>query len=128
MLELAPDHAPSRRTLEKLYEKYRDRGLVVAGFPSNDFAGQEPGSNEEIAQFCSANFGVAFPMFEKIDVNGDNAHPLYKYLKSEKSGLLGSSIKWNFTKFLIDRGGRVVARHAPTTKPESLTKEIEALL
>ncbi|HSY29297.1 MAG TPA: glutathione peroxidase, partial [Burkholderiaceae bacterium] len=97
-------------------------------FPCNQFGGQEPGDAAQIGQFCASNYAVSFPMFAKIDVNGSNAHPLYQYLKSEKSGLLGSSIKWNFTKFLIDRSGKVVARHAPTTTPESLTKEIEALL
>jgi glutathione peroxidase len=100
----------------------------VLGFPCNQFGRQEPGNAAEIGQFCSSNYAVSFPMFDKIDVNGENAHPLYKYLRGEKSGLLGSSIKWNFTKFLIDRSGKVVGRYAPTTTPESLTKDIEALL
>jgi glutathione peroxidase len=119
---------PQYKGLEDLQQALKPRGFSVLGFPCNQFGSQEPGDARQIEQFCESNYHVSFPMFEKIDVNGDNAHPLYKYLKSEKSGLLGSSIKWNFTKFLIDRGGRVVARHAPTTKPESLTKEIEALL
>jgi glutathione peroxidase len=119
---------PQYKGLEDLQQALKPRGFSVLGFPCNQFGSQEPGDSRAIEQFCESNYHVSFPMFEKIDVNGDNAHPLYKYLKSEKSGLLGSSIKWNFTKFLIDRGGRVVARHAPTSKPESLTKEIEALL
>jgi glutathione peroxidase len=119
---------PQYKGLEALQRQYHDKGFEVLGFPCDQFGHQEPGDEAEIKNFCSLTYDVSFPMFAKIDVNGDNAHPLYKYLKSEKSGLLGSSIKWNFTKFLIDRGGRVVARHAPTTKPESLIKEIEALL
>jgi glutathione peroxidase len=119
---------PQYRDLEELYRALKPRGFSVLGFPCNQFGKQEPGSAAEIRQFCDSNYGVTFPMFEKIDVNGDNAHPLYKYLKSEKSGLLGKAIKWNFTKFLVNRQGRVVARHAPTTKPGTLTKEIEALL
>jgi glutathione peroxidase len=104
------------------------RGFSVLGFPCNQFGSQEPGDASQIGQFCSMNYGVTFPMFAKIDVNGNAAHPLYQYLKKAKSGLLGSSIKWNFTKFLVDRSGKVVARHAPTTKPEGLVKEIEGLL
>ena len=100
----------------------------MLGFPCNQFGSQEPGDSRQIEQFCSSNYAVTFPMFAKIDVNGSHAHPLYQHLKDAKSGLLGSSIKWNFTKFLVDRAGHVVARHAPTTKPEGLTKEIEALL
>ena len=100
----------------------------MLGFPCNQFGSQEPGDAKAIEQFCASNYDVTFPMFAKIDVNGAGAHPLYDYLKSEKSGLLGSSIKWNFTKFLVDRSGKVVARHAPTARPESLKKEIEALL
>jgi len=119
---------PQYKGLEVLQQKYAARGFSVLGFPCNQFGRQEPGSAAEIGQFCSSNYAVSFPMFDKIDVNGDNAHPLYQYLKGEKSGLLGSSIKWNFTKFLIDRSGKVVGRHAPTTTPESLTKDIEALL
>jgi glutathione peroxidase len=119
---------PQYKGLETLQQKYGARGFSVLGFPCNQFGRQEPGSAAEIGQFCSSNYAVSFPMFDKIDVNGDNAHPLYQYLRGEKSGLLGSSIKWNFTKFLIDRSGKVVARYAPTTTPESLTKDIEALL
>ena len=119
---------PQYKGLEALHQELAPRGFAVLGFPCNQFGGQEPGDAKRIREFCASNYSLTFPMFAKIDVNGDNAHPLYKYLKSEKSGLLGSSIKWNFTKFLIDRHGKVVARHAPTTKPETLTKEIEALL
>ena len=119
---------PQYKGLEVLQQKYAARGFSVLGFPCNQFGRQEPGSAAEIGQFCSSNYAVSFPMFDKIDVNGDNAHPLYQYLKNEKSGLLGSSIKWNFTKFLIDRSGKVAGRYAPTTTPEALTKDIEALL
>ena len=119
---------PQYKGLEALHASLSPRGFSVLGFPCNQFGGQEPGDAKQIEEFCSSNYSLTFPMFAKIDVNGDNAHPLYKYLKSEKSGLLGSSIKWNFTKFLVDRTGKVVARHAPTAKPESLTREIEVLL
>ena len=119
---------PQYKGLEALQQKYAARGFSVLGFPCNQFGRQEPGNAAEIGQFCSSNYAVSFPMFDKIDVNGDNAHPLYQYLRGEKSGLLGSSIKWNFTKFLIDRSGKVVGRYAPTTTPEALTKDIEALL
>jgi glutathione peroxidase len=119
---------PQYEGLEALQKKLAPRGFAVLGFPCNQFSSQEPGDSSQIQAFCTGTYGVTFPMFEKIDVNGDNAHPLYKFLKTEKSGLLGSSIKWNFTKFLIDRRGKVVARYAPTTKPEALTKDIEALL
>ena len=119
---------PQYKGLEVLQQKYAARGFSVLGFPCNQFGRQEPGSAAEIGQFCSSNYAVSFPMFDKIDVNGDNAYPLYQYLRGEKSGLLGSSIKWNFTKFLIDRSGKVVGRYAPTTTPEQLTKDIEALL
>jgi glutathione peroxidase len=119
---------PQYRGLETLQKELGPRGFSVLGFPCNQFGHQEPGDAKAIEQFCDSNYAVTFPMFAKIDVNGDNAHPLYRYLKSEKSGLLGSSIKWNFTKFLVDRSGQVVARHAPTTTPESLKKQIEALL
>ena len=119
---------PQYKGLEALQRTFGPRGFSVLGFPCNQFGGQEPGDAAQIGQFCASNYAVSFPMFAKIDVNGSNAHPLYQYLKSEKSGLLGSSIKWNFTKFLVDRSGKVVARHAPTTTPEGLTKEIEALL
>ncbi len=119
---------PQYKGLEAVQQKYGARGFSVLGFPCNQFGRQEPGSAAEIGQFCSSNYAVSFPMFDKIDVNGDGAHPLYQYLKGEKAGLLGSSIKWNFTKFLIDRSGKVVGRYAPTTTPEQLTKDIEALL
>ncbi|MFT3941405.1 glutathione peroxidase [Rhodopseudomonas sp. BR0C11] len=119
---------PQYKGLEALQQKYGARGFSVLGFPCNQFGAQEPGDEAQIAQFCSTNYGVSFPMFAKIDVNGAGAHPLYKFLKDEKGGLLGSAIKWNFTKFLVDRSGRVVSRHAPTTTPEALSKEIETLL
>jgi glutathione peroxidase len=119
---------PQYMGLEALHQALAPRGFSVLGFPCNQFGGQEPGDARQIEEFCSSNYAVTFPMFAKIDVNGSRAHPLYQHLKDAKSGLLGSSIKWNFTKFLVDRAGQVVARHAPTTKPEGLTKEIEALL
>ena len=120
---------PQYEGLEAMYQKYRERGLTVLGFPCNQFGAQEPGSAEEIGNFCQKNYGVSFPMFEKIDVNGEGTHPLYRWLKSGARGLLGSeAIKWNFTKFLIDRKGQVVDRFAPTTKPEDLQSNVEALL
>jgi glutathione peroxidase len=120
---------PQFSGLEALYERYRPRGLVVLGFPCNQFGAQEPGATDEIASFCQKNYGVTFPMFAKIEVNGDNAHPLYPYLKKSARGLLGSeAIKWNFTKFLINRAGEVSERYAPTTPPAALVKDIEALL
>jgi glutathione peroxidase len=119
---------PQYKGLEALHRELAPRGFAVLGFPCNQFGSQEPGDAKQIEQFCSSNYDVSFPMFAKIDVNGSKAHPLYNYLKGEKSGLLGASIKWNFTKFLIDRAGKVVARHAPTAKPEGLVREIEALL
>jgi glutathione peroxidase len=119
---------PQYEGLEALHQALGPRGFSVLGFPCNQFGSQEPGDATQIEQFCASNYAITFPMFAKIDVNGNNAHPLYQYLKGEKSGLLGASIKWNFTKFVVDRSGKVVARHAPTTTPESLTKEIEALL
>ena len=119
---------PQYKGLEALQQKYGARGFSVLGFPCNQFGRQEPGSAAEIGQFCASNYAVSFPMFDKIDVNGGNAHPLYQYLRHEKSGLLGSSIKWNFTKFLIDRSGKVVARFAPTATPDGLKKDIEAML
>jgi glutathione peroxidase len=120
---------PQYKGLETLYRKYRDRGLEVLGFPCNQFGGQEPGSEQEIATFCETNYDVTFPMFAKIDVNGDKAAPLYRYLKHEKPGLLGSeAIKWNFTKFLVDRAGSVVARFAPNDAPESLEPDVAKAL
>jgi glutathione peroxidase len=120
---------PQYEGLEKLYQRYRERGFMILGFPSNQFGAQEPGSNAEIANFCRVNYGVSFDMFAKIDVNGENTHPLYQYLKKEATGLLGSeAIKWNFTKFLIDRSGKVIDRYAPSTKPGSIAADIEKLL
>jgi glutathione peroxidase len=123
---------PQYAGLETLYRTYKERGLEVLGFPCNQFGAQEPGSAADIGAFCERNYGVSFPMFAKIDVNGEMAHPLYRFLRKEKPGLLGplggSAIRWNFTKFLVDRSGKVVARYASTTKPESLAKEIEKLL
>ena len=120
---------PQYAGLEALWRKYRDRGFAVLGFPCNQFGAQEPGSEAEIADFCSTRYDVTFPLFAKIEVNGDKAHPLYQHLKAAVPGVLGTeAIKWNFTKFLVDRQGRVVARHAPTTAPADLEREIEALL
>jgi glutathione peroxidase len=120
---------PQFAGLEKLWETYRDRGLVVVGFPSNEFGGQDPGSNDEIASFCQLNYGVSFPMMAKVQVNGADAHPLWQWLKSQKPGLLGTeAIKWNFTKFLVGRDGRVLKRYAPNDSPESLARDIEAAL
>lgn len=115
--------------LEKLHQTYGARGLVVLGFPCNQFGGQDPGSNEDIGAFCQKNFGVSFPMMSKVDVNGAEAHPLYKWLSAEAPGLLGSkAIKWNFTKFLVGKDGRVLKRYAPQDAPEKLAKDIEAAL
>ncbi|NEU94660.1 glutathione peroxidase [Bradyrhizobium uaiense] len=119
---------PQYKGLQELHAGLSPRGFAVLGFPCNQFGAQEPGDAKQIATFCETNYAVTFPMFAKIDVNGSAAHPLYEYLKREKSGLLGPSIKWNFTKFLVDRSGKVVARHAPTARPEGLKKDIEALL
>jgi glutathione peroxidase len=115
--------------LEQLHQTYGARGLVVLGFPCNQFGGQDPGSNEEIAGFCQRNFGVSFPMMSKIEVNGPDAHPLYRWLTAEAPGLLGSKgIKWNFTKFLVGKDGAVIKRYAPQDAPEKLAKDIEAAL
>ncbi|AXH10020.1 glutathione peroxidase [Malaciobacter halophilus] len=115
--------------LEKLYDKYKTKDFVVLGFPCNQFMNQEPGTNEEIKEFCSLTYNVSFPMFSKIDVNGDEAHPLYKYLKNEASGLLGTeAIKWNFTKFLVDKNGKVIDRFSPSTTPENIEDDIKKLL
>jgi glutathione peroxidase len=120
---------PQFAGLETLWGTYKDRGLVVMGFPSNEFGRQDPGSNDEIASFCQLNFGVSFPMMAKVDVNGGDAHPLFQWLKTEAPGLLGSkAIKWNFTKFLVGRDGQVIRRYAPQDKPESLSADIEAAL
>jgi len=120
---------PQYAGLEELYRAHKERGFEILGFPCNQFGSQEPGSAEEIGTFCKRNYGVTFPMFSKIDVNGSNAHPLYRFLTQVKPGLFGSRrIKWNFTKFLIDRSGHVVARFAPSTKPQDLAPRVEALL
>ena len=120
---------PQYQGLETVYRELRGRGLEVLGFPCNQFGAQEPGTEEEIGAFCEKNYGVSFPMFAKVDVNGDNAHPLWKYLKGEAPGVLGTEgIKWNFTKFLIGRDGQVAKRYAPTTKPEEIADDIERLL
>ena len=122
-------YTPQYTGLQALFERYRPQGLVVLGFPCNQFGHQEPGEAAEIREFCSLNYQVSFPLFEKIDVNGAAAHPLYKLLKSARPGLLGSeAIKWNFTKFLVGRDGTVLKRFAPTDKPESLVPDIEAAL
>lgn len=115
--------------LEKLYNDLQAQGLMILGFPCNQFGKQDPGEDSQIEEFCQLNYGVSFPMFSKVDVNGDDAHPLYKYLKSQAKGLLGSqAIKWNFTKFLIDRDGQVVARYGSVDKPEKISVDIRALL
>lgn len=120
---------PQYKGLESVYEKMHDRGLEVLGFPCNQFGAQEPGDEAQIESFCEINYGVTFPLFAKIDVNGGNTAPLYKYLKREKPGLLGSeAIKWNFTKFLVDRKGKVVERYAPNVEPEAIAGDIEKLL
>ena len=120
---------PQYKGLEQLHETYEKRGLAVLGFPCNQFGAQEPGSSDEIATFCERNYGVTFPMFDKVDVNGDSAHPLFEHLKKAKPGLLGSEkIKWNFTKFLVDRQGNVVDRYAPQTEPKAMAGDIEKLL
>jgi len=120
---------PQYKGLEALYEKFRDQGLVVLGFPCDQFGHQEPGDEEEIKSFCALTYDVQFPLFAKVDVNGANAHPLYKYLKHEAKGLLGSeAIKWNFTKFLVDKNGTVVRRYAPTDTPQGIEKDVAAAL
>ena len=119
---------PQYEGLEDLYEKYKDRGLEILGFPCNQFGNQEPGSSDDIQTFCQMNYGVSFTIFDKVDVNGSKTHPIFKYLKSELGGLLGSKIKWNFTKFLIDKNGKPVKRFAPITKPEKMEASIKKLL
>ncbi len=119
---------PQYKGLQELYDTYGDRGFTVLGFPCDQFGHQEPGEEDEIASFCERNFGVSFPLFSKIEVNGDDAHPLFQWLKKEQGGLLGGKIKWNFTKFLVGRDGQVIDRFAPTTKPEKLTSDIEKAL
>lgn len=119
---------PQYEGLEALYRELGEQGLVVLGFPSDQFGHQEPGTEDEIAQFCQRNYGVTFPMFAKTEVNGPGTHPLYRWLKNEKKGMIGGAIKWNFTKFLIGRDGRVLERYAPTTKPEELRGDVERAL
>jgi glutathione peroxidase len=123
---------PQYAGLEELYREYKDRNVVVLGFPCNQFGGQEPGTEAEIAQFCELNYGVSFPIFAKVEVNGANTHPLFQYLKHQKSGILGAlgveAIQWNFTKFVVDASGRVVKRFAPSTSPAALKPEIDKLL
>lgn len=119
---------PQYEGLENLYQKYKDDGLVILGFPCNQFGNQEPGDANDIEEFCQVNYGVSFPIFEKIEVNGRNTHPVFKYLKSKLGGLLGSSIKWNFTKFVVDKNGKPVKRFAPTTKPEAMEDYIKKML
>ena len=120
---------PQYEGLEALYKSHQPQGLEILGFPCNQFAQQEKGSDSEIAGFCLKNYGVSFPMFSKIDVNGEQAHPLYKYLKKEAKGILGTQkIKWNFTKFLVDQNGKVVRRYAPTVKPQAIEGDIKSLL
>ncbi len=119
---------PQYEGLQALYNKYEKDGLVILGFPSNQFANQEPASDEDIKEFCTLNYGVSFPMFSKIDVNGNNTHPLYGFLKSQQSGFPGDAIKWNFTKFIVDKEGNVVKRVSSSTKPEKMEDDIVALL
>ena len=120
---------PQYEGLEKLYQKYKSQGLIILGFPCNQFGSQEPGSSRDIKEFCEINYGVTFPLFEKIEVNGKNAHPIFKFLKSRLTGgLFGSKIKWNFTKFVMDSKGVPVKRFSPTTKPEKMEKTIQQLL
>ena len=120
---------PQYTGLENLWKKYQDKGLVVLGFPCDQFGHQEPGNEEEIKSFCSLSYDVTFPMYAKVDVNGDKAHPLWKFLKKEKSGLLGiDAIKWNFSKFLVDKHGKVVKRYAPTDTPEKIEKDLASVL
>lgn len=119
---------PQLAELEEMYKDYKDKGFEILVFPCNQFAHQDPGSNKEISEFCLINYGVTFTMFEKIDVNGEHAHPIYKYLKNNAKGILNNEIKWNFTKFLIDSEGNVIDRFAPTTTPKKIRKDIEKLL
>ena len=119
---------PQYDGLQDLYEKYKEKGFEILDFPCNQFGEQAPGTAEEIASFCDARYGITFKQFAKIEVNGENADPLYKYLKSQKRGMFGENIKWNFTKFLVDRNGKVVSRFAPTVEPKKLEKDIEELL
>ena len=119
---------PQFEGLEQLHQQYGDQGLAVLGFPCNQFGNQDPGSDEEIGAFCQKNYGVSFPMFSKVDVNGEDAHPLFQWLRTEQGGVLGDAIKWNFTKFLVGKDGRVVKRYGSTTKPERIAADIEKAL
>ena len=119
---------PQYQGLQQLHEQYSEQGFAVLGFPCDQFGNQEPGADDEIAGFCERNFGVTFPLFSKVEVNGDDAHPVYQWLREQKGGLLGSKIKWNFTKYLVGKDGTVIDRYAPTTKPEKLAGDIEKAL
>jgi glutathione peroxidase len=119
---------PQYKGLEELYKTFVDRGLVVLGFPCDQFGGQEPGDDEAIADFCELNFGVTFPLYSKVEVNGSDAHPLFKWMRNEKKGTFGSKVRWNFTKFLIDPDGNVIKRYGSTTRPEDISADIETLL
>lgn len=119
---------PQLKDLEELYKEYKDSGVEILGFPCNQFLNQEPGENKEVKNFCQINYGVTFNMFQKIDVNGSNTHPIYKYLKEQEKGLLTKDIKWNFTKFLIDKEGNVIKRYSPATSPLKIKTDIEKLL
>lgn len=119
---------PQYEGLQHLHDEFQAKGFAVLGFPCDQFGGQEPGGDSEIASFCQKNFGVDFPLFSKIEVNGGGAHPLYRWLRSQKGGLLGSKIRWNFTKFLVGKDGQVIARYSPTTKPEKITADISRAL
>ncbi len=119
---------PQYAGLQRLYDDYAERGFTVLGFPCDQFGNQEPAADQEIATFCERNFGVTFPMFSKVEVNGDEAHPLYRWLRAQKSGLLGSKVRWNFTKYLVGKDGSVLNRYSPTTKPEKITGDIEKAL
>ena len=119
---------PQYEGLQQLHDEFKEKGFTVLGFPCDQFGGQEPGDDNEIASFCKKNFGVDFPLFSKIEVNGDGAHPLYQWLRAQKGGLLGSKIKWNFTKFLVGKDGQVIARYSPTTKPDKISDDISKAL
>ena len=119
---------PQFAGLEKLYEKYKDQGFEILGFPCNQFGGQDPGTNDQLGEYCQRNYGVSFPVFAKVDVKGPEAHAIFRYLTNNSKGLLGSGIKWNFTKFLVDKNGQVINRYAPTTKPELLEDDIQKAL
>ena len=119
---------PQYKGLQQVHDEYAEKGFSVLGFPCDQFGGQEPGSEDEIASFCERNFGVTFPLFSKVEVNGDGAHPIYQWLRAQKRGLMGDKIRWNFTKFLVGKDGKVIGRYSPTTKPEKITRDIEKAL